>query len=1338
MRAAVSLLLVTVLAGCSLAAAPPARLTAEQAEKLAQSQRWLHQANTHFRAGEIDKAITAIHKGLALERSVFGQVRAAALPWLQGQAQLLERCERFADAISARRELLQRRQELHGRGDWRVTDARLDLEDTRLLARLVVKQRQHLRQAEQWNEQVFGLWQQGRSKDALPLAEKALAARRTILGEKHRHTAQSGFNLGAQHAALHHVEQARRYYEQALYIRKEVVGEKHPDYALSLNNLATLYQDMGDHKAALPLFQQALQVYKAALGEKHPSYAQSLNNLAALFRDTGDHQAALPLYKQALQINKEAVGEKHPLYAISLHNLATLYQDRGEYQAALPLFQQALQIKKAVRGEKHPDYAGSLNNLAGLYKAMGDHQAALRLCKQALQVCKAALGEKHPHYATSLNNLAVLYKEMGDHQAALPLCKQALRVSKAARGEKHPDHANSLNSLARLYQDMGDHQAALPLYQQALQIRKATLGVKHPDYALSLNNLAMLYLDMGDHQAALLLCKQALQVCKASLGEKHPKYALSLNNLAMLYKDMGDHQAALPLYQQALQVRKAVLGEKHPDYARSLNNLAMLYLDMGDLQATLPLCKQALRVCKAVLGEKHPDYAITLNNLAGLYMAMGDHQAALPLYQQALQVRKSVLEEKHPLYATSLNNLAGAYKARGDHQEALRLCKQALRVYKAALGEKHPSYATSLTNLAGFYHDMGDYQAALPLLRQALQVRKAALGEKHPDHARSLAILAMLYQGMKQPQQAQRLSEQALAITRANLLLSASVQSERQQLAAAGAVRYQLDLRLSLPDPPMPGQAGSYPYQHVLGWKGAVFLHQQQRRQFACLLGSSRAEVRTLVEQLQQTTRHLAALTLAPVDARTAAARRQQAEKLTHEKENLESQLSRLSSTFREEQKHADLNPTHIQQTLPADAVLVDFLFYEHQDHTQTDHSKRWQRRLSAWVVRRDRSVVRLDLGPAVPIEQAAFAWRQALARRGDATAASKNVSRLLWQPLAKHLERARTVLISPDGVLGTVPFPALPGRKEGTYIIEDVAVAVVPVPQLLPQMLAPVPKDRRLKPSLLLVGDVNFDSTETAAASADDRGAPRGGFKAWGKLEATSTEADAVRGLFSRLFKGGTVTELRGGEARKAAVRQALSKHRYAHLATHGFFAPPELKSALADKRPSASAGLFGREGVTGWHPLLLSGLALAGANKEAKPDEEDGILTALEVSEMDLASLELAVLSACETGLGRRAAGEGLLGLQRAFAVTGCRSVVASLWQVSDQATQSLMAAFYRAYWGEKVVSLVEALRQAQLTLLRDGLRGGLKRQEKPKEKDNRLPPFYWAAFVLSGDWR
>src|SRR5262249_26322215 len=160
---------------------------------------------------------------------------------------------------------------------------------------------------------------------------------------------------------------------------------------------------------------------------------------------------------------------------------------------------------------------------------------------------------------------------------------------------------------------------------------------------------------------------------------------------------------------------------------------------------------------------------------------------------------------------------------------------------------------------------------------------------------------------------------------------------------------------------------------------------------------------------------------------------------------------------------------------------------------------------------------------------------------------------------------------------------------------------------------------------------------------------------------------------------------------------------HQYLHLATHGFFAGDGMRSAL-DPGAAGRGAVYERPQPGGWHPGLLSGLALAGANHAPSADQEGGVLTALEVAELNLGGGEMVVLSACETGLGKEAGGEGLLGLQRAFQVAGARTTVGSLWQVDDDATQQLMASFYDRLWSrEPPPSRLEALRQAQLSLLR-----------------------------------
>jgi CHAT domain-containing protein len=304
----------------------------------------------------------------------------------------------------------------------------------------------------------------------------------------------------------------------------------------------------------------------------------------------------------------------------------------------------------------------------------------------------------------------------------------------------------------------------------------------------------------------------------------------------------------------------------------------------------------------------------------------------------------------------------------------------------------------------------------------------------------------------------------------------------------------------------------------------------------------------------------------------------------------------------------------------------------------------------------------------------------------------------------------------------------------------------VLPVPQLLPDLLAQEasPAPAQSPASLLLVGEVDYD----VAAAGGELGrivqsAPRnrsGQPMQWQPLRNTRQEIVSIRDSFDERFPDGQCTLLRKQQAAVGQVRAQIDRFRYLHFATHGFFAPPDAESAsdaASASQDRTGGDVSARQEMIGFHPGLLSGLVLAGANRPVQPEQDDGILTALEVAQLDLSRVDLATLSACETGLGKWAAGEGLLGLQRAFQVAGAHSVLATLWTIDDEAGRQLMIDFYDNLWGKKM-SRVEALRAAQLTMLQEGIKRGLDLKTWPAEQQRRVPPFYWAGFVLSGDWR
>ncbi|MBY0233140.1 MAG: CHAT domain-containing protein, partial [Gemmataceae bacterium] len=515
--------------------------------------------------------------------------------------------------------------------------------------------------------------------------------------------------------------------------------------------------------------------------------------------------------------------------------------------------------------------------------------------------------------------------------------------------------------------------------------------------------------------------------------------------------------------------------------------------------------------------------------------------------------------------------------------------------------------------------------------------------------------------------------------------------SERQHLEKTTALRGSLDLMLSIP--------GADAYPHVLAWKGVVSDRQARLRSLA--QRSKDPEVRKLGRELDETARKLAILSvLSPVGEEAEAHRKELADALARLEEK-EKALARAEPTL----AIRSLAPKELAARLPEGTALVDLLAFQRSGG---------KRETAAFVVRAGAEVRRIDLGLEEELEKAVRAWRESVQAGGTGGEA---LGKLLLAPLRPHLVGVKALLVSPDGPAARIPWGALPGKKAGTWLLEEMAVAVLPVPRQSGT------KGEAPSPALLVVGEVDYDAP-SAKARAESRSGLRSGTESWAALPGTKAEAEAVSAAFARAFPERDAKLLRKKEATEDGVRRLVAGRTHVHFATHGFFAPERKRASLP--------------------PGLLSGLVLAGANAKPDPAADDGILTAREVAELDLSSCELATLSACETGLGLSAGGEGLLGLQRAFQVAGARSALASLWKVPDAATALLMERFYDNLWKRRM-GKAEALREAQLFVLEKGtahprLLRALKLESgtTTTRAGDRTPPLAWAAWVLSGDGR
>ena len=1063
---------------------------------------------------------------------------------------------------------------------------------------------------------------------------------------------------------------------------------------------------------------------------------ETLNAQAKQLQQAGKYDQGVVLAQQAVEKSENRFGPDHVDITASLNILGLLYSHKGDYARAEPLHVRALAIREKVLGPDHQETAISLNNLALLYQAKGDYARAEPLYVRALAIWEKVLGPDHQNVATILNNLAGLYQAKGDYARAEPLYVRVLAINEKALGPDHQDVAISLNNLAVLYNTRGESARAEPLYVRALAIREKTLGAGHPSVAQSLSNLATLYLNKGDYVRAESLYVRALAIWEKELGADHPTVATSLNNLATLYRAKGDYARAEPLYVRALAIREKVLGANHPETAQSLNTLAALYFSKGDYARAEPLYVRALAIREKALGANHYETAQSLNNLAALYREKGDYARAEPLYVRALAIWEKALGPDHPFVAQSLNNLAVVFEAKDDYARAESLMVRAMAIWEKAFGADHQSVAFGLINLALISQAKGD-------LTQAVRYFVRGNDTTERDLKRNLVS-----------------------------------GSETQKALYLKQTAIRTDLTLSFHTQAAPGdpEAAAAALTVILRRKGRAL--DAMASAIETLRRQQTPDIQKLLDDYAGVNGQISALTLRGPGNKKPADHLAYLQELNRQREKLEGEISTRSAEFKSQ--FTPITLENVQKEIPPDTALVEYAVYRPFD-TKTKKSGRL--RYVAYVLRQGTgmenqgsgfrvpgsgpefssskdsksagrrqtqtkqaqsdtvkpgtrnpepgtrilnpgTLLWADLGDAQPIEEAVDAFRRALRnkvsadrslKKVDSTGvttqssvktAGQNLEKLIFEPVQKLLGPTTKVLLSPDGVLNLVPFDALVDDKHN-YLVETFEFSYLTSGRDLLRL------------------QTRIESTHPPLVVANPDYAVGKGPQLLGKqfapllpLPGTRMEAKVLKTIFPE------AAVLLDTQATKAALTEA-NRPEFLHIGTHGLFLPdvkPEPVTATETTRLiTRSNDLIDVEKIRAENPLLRSYLFFAGANQSGGNPENDGILTALEASGLNLWGTKLVVLSACETGLGDVRNGDGVYGLRRALVLAGSESQMVSLWPVSDASTRELMTRYYQLL--KAGVGRSAAMRQIRLEFLKN-----------PK----RQHPFYWASFILSGDWK
>lgn len=1136
-------------------------------------------------------------------------------------------------------------------------------------------------------QEVLELFNKGEYTRAIPVAEQAVETTKAEMGENSPFHSGMMLFLGMSHWSLFHYTEAETWLTRCNDIHLKYLGERSEDYQAGLNRLANLQLELGKYSLAESTYRKVLDITRAVYGVSDTSYAKVLNNLASLYRVTGQYTLAEKLYLEARGIIGQKSGEQSALFATCLNNLSTIYSDLGQFQKAKPLLLRVADIRKSVSGGKDPDYAQCLNNLGFLYASLGEYKEAEQYYIRARDIYSQSLGEQHPDYATTIDNLASLYGRTGEYEKA--------------RG----------------------------LFLQSLEIRKNTVGMNHADYAQSLNNLAGFYESAGQYNLAEQYFQEAMEKTENNLGKLHPYYVTTLNNLATLYHTQGLYVKAEPLYQLAAETRKKLLGANHPNYAMSLNNQATLYHEMGQLEKAEKLYRQSAEIWERSLGTRHPDYAMSLNNQAALYEDQLQYEKAEPLYIQAMKIRKEVFGENHTEYANSLNNLSGLYARMGRYNQAEALILQANAIWKSAINDNNPNIALGLNNLAAVYRKgQYKYEQAEQLYLQSIDRRKRQLGEGHPLTADTENDLALLYMNMKQFKKAEPyLLASSLKAIR-HLQNSFPVLSEKEKGNFINDNLFFNDCNNSfLYNYPAASPAILHNNVNLQLFFKSLSL-ADTRNMLDALRDNRDPEIKKLAADWQVVKTLLATQYALPVSKRMKNLEEKEAEA-----ENLEKELNRKSVEFRRQQSALRITSKEVRQHLGEGEAAIEFVNFRYYNKRQTDSVI-----YAAYIMTsKDSTPVFVPLFEELQLQQlfsragatatrmvSSFYRGSEIKNKNPAAALGSELYRLVWNPLEPYLKGINKISYSPAGKLYSIAFHALPVDSSSVLMDKYRLYQYTSIRQLGLDR----PDDKVITPqSIVLFGDATFslDSLQIvksrikkegisaklpALFTETSRGRGTRG-EIWDNLPGTAQEIQAIRQLFDqKKISTRTLTQTDASEENL----KALSGHspQVLHIATHGFFLPPQ-----ANKTKSAAAGGQNAYKLAD-DPLLRSGLILAGGNytwggKAPIQGVEDGIVTAYEISQLNLSQTELVVLSACETALGEVKSSEGVFGLQRAFKMAGVKKMIVSLWQVPDKETAELMTGFY-SYWTAGS-SATEAFARAQ------------------SEMRKKYAPFFWAAFVL-----
>lgn len=823
--------------------------------------------------------------------------------------------------------------------------------------------------------------------------------------------------------------------------------------------------------------------------------------------------------------------------------------------------------------------------------------------------------------------------------------------------------ANTLNDISYLYRNKMSYSKALYYAERCLELLRENNLDSTLLYCDALCNQSILYCYIGDFNKSYKLRQEELVKTKEILGEKSLEYAISLHNYAILLVRFKDYTGAELIQKEVLSIMKDVVGDSHEEYINSLLLLSVIYYHQNRIHESLTLCLQGAELYKKTSGYKSLDYAYAIELLADNYVVIEEYRTAIKYYKKSLRITKKLLGEENESVMTLHSGLCDVFLEMKEYKKALKHGLKA-RVVSINTGEETVFYRLLCERLFEAALHTNNAELCKSLLNELFEISKKELFHKIlflPTRLREVNW-DNGYGFMK-------------------FLRYANVKQEFVDIA----------------------------FNTVLLHKSFLLNFDIELLNF--VTDNSDEKLNSLFSELRTKKEFLNHLYEIPVKERTI-----DSDSLKNEIEQLEENFLNYASTKGDMTNKLSVSWEQVQKALNDDELAIEFVSFPINDDSVMY------------------CALTLKKGYDAPKMTPLFESSQLDSVNREKCYESTVMAELVWKPLDEELKEAKNIYFAPDGELYNIAIESLPYHDGVGYMFDRWNLYRLSSTRELAKI-----KYHPSETKAALYGGLNYDTDITTIENSQQpfdelyiaqyRSEPDSiGLRArYGTLRGTWTEVQLIDSLYSNLkypskvyaHNIGTETSLKKLDGQKISNL---------HIATHGFYWTETELNEKEDLRELPFMRDNNRPRFVEDKAMTRSGLLFAGANnvlsgKTIPEGYDDGILTAKEISTLDLRGLDLLVLSACQTGLGE-IKGDGVYGLQRGFKMAGAQTIVMSLWKVDDDATQMLMTEFYRRYLSGQ--SKHEAFLAAQEAVR--NFKGKIRGKDR-----NFSDPKYWAGFVM-----